>query len=254
MTDGLTRDAYLGGRVQLFQPQRGYRAGVDPVLLAAAVPAKAGQSVLDLGCGVGAVSLCLHARVPGLAITGVELQPAYADLARRNAAENNADMQVIEADLTALPVGLRQIQFTHVVANPPYFPGDGRRAAQDAGRETARGEETPLDTWIDVAARRLAPQGWLHMIQRADRLGDLIAAAHGRLGSLEVLPITGRQGRAAHLVILRARKGGRAPFRLHAPLVMHEGVSHPGDREHYTSEINAILRDGLPMNWPQAQS
>jgi tRNA1(Val) A37 N6-methylase TrmN6 len=71
---------------------------------------------------------------------------------------------------------------------------------------------------------------------------------------LEVLPITGRQGRAAHLVILRARKGGRAPFRLHAPLVMHEGVSHPGDREHYTSEINAILRDGLPMNWPQAQS
>ncbi|WP_348656358.1 methyltransferase, partial [uncultured Sulfitobacter sp.] len=73
--DALTRDAFLGGKLHLWQPRKGYRAGVDPVLLAATVPAQAGQRVLELGCGVGAVSLCLGARVPGLQLTGVEIQP-----------------------------------------------------------------------------------------------------------------------------------------------------------------------------------
>lgn len=250
MTEDLTCDAYLGGRVQLLQPKRGYRAGVDPVLLAACVPARSGQTVLDLGCGVGAASLCLHARVAGLEITGVERQVHYAELAIQNAQKNSARMQVVTADLAALPAALRQRQFTHVIANPPYFQSDGRRAAQDQGREAARGEETPLDTWMEVASKRLAPLGYLHVILRAERLGDLISAVHPRLGSLEVLPITGRQGRSAHLVILRAKKGGRSPFRLHAPLVMHEGSLHQGDAESYTAEIRGILRDGLPMDWP----
>lgn len=251
MTDALTRDAYLGGRVQLFQPEKGYRAGVDPVLLAACVPARAEQSVLDLGCGAGAAALCLHARVPGLVLTGVERQPFYADLAQRNAQDNNANMRVVQADLSALPVDLRQEQFDHVITNPPYFQEDGRRAAADAGREAGRGETTPLETWMDVAARRLAPRGYLHVIHRAERLADLIAALHSRLGSLEVLPLTARAGRAAHLVIVRARKGGKSPFRLHAPLILHEGARHPGDQEHYRAEINVILRDGQPLNWPK---
>ncbi len=250
MTQTLTQDAFLGGRVQLGQPQDGYRAGVDPVLLAAAVPAKAGQSVLDLGCGAGAASLCLHARVPGLLFTGVERQAFYADLAVQNARDNGAQMRVFPCDLADLPVEVRQEQFAHVIANPPYFPSDGRREAEDPGREAGRGEVTALDTWMDTAARRLAPLGYLHVVMRADRLGDLITATYPRLGSLEVLPISGRIGRVAHLVILRARKTGRAPFRLHAPLVMHEGAQHEADAESYTAEIKGILRDALPINWP----
>ncbi len=249
MSNDLTCDAYLGGRVTLLQPKQGYRAGVDPILLAASVLAKSGQTVLDLGCGAGAASLCLHARVAGLEITGVERQAQYADLAIRNVQANNADMRVIAADLTALPAEIRQQQFTHVIANPPYFPNYGRRIAADQGREAARGEVTPLNTWIDVATKRLAPLGYLHIIQRADRLADLIQAAHPRLGSLEVLPLTGRQGRLAHLIILRARKGGRSPFRLHPPVVMHDGTAHTHDAESYTAQIRSVLRDGLPLNW-----
>src|SRR3546814_8190614 len=48
----ITEDAFLGGRVKLRQPEVGYRAAIDPVLLAAAVPAVAGERVADLGCGV----------------------------------------------------------------------------------------------------------------------------------------------------------------------------------------------------------
>ena len=97
--EGLTRDAFLGGALSVWQPRRGYRAGIDPVLLAAAVPAVAGQSVLELGCGAGVASLCLGRRVPGLVLHGVEIQQDYANLARRNGAENDIGLTVTTADL-----------------------------------------------------------------------------------------------------------------------------------------------------------
>ncbi|QDI76775.1 MULTISPECIES: tRNA1(Val) (adenine(37)-N6)-methyltransferase [Leisingera] len=248
--DELTRNGFLGGRVQLWQPARGYRAGVDPVLLAAAVPARAGEAVLELGCGAGQALLCLAARVPGLALAGVELQAPYADLARRNAAASGQAIDVYETDLAAMPEALKQRQFHHVIANPPYYRAGAHSQARDAGRKIALGEGTPLADWIAAAARRLAPKGYLHMIQRADRLPDMLAGCSGVLGSLEVLPLAPRQARAAELVILRARKGGRAGFRLHAPLILHEGDRHERDGESYRPEIRAVLRDGAALPWP----
>ena len=246
----LSSDAFLSGRLSLLQPRKGYRAGIDPILLAAAVPAKPGQSVLDLGCGAGAAILALAARVPELTVTGVEVQPGYAQLAQRNAERNAIALDVVQSDLVALPDDLKQRQFDHVIANPPYFDPNRRSAATDRGRETALAEQTPLETWIDVAARRLAPKGMLHMIHRIERLPDVLAACGSRVGALEILPLCARQGKAAHLMLLRARKGGRADFRLHAPLILHEGTRHDGDRDSYQPAISAVLRDGELLRWP----
>ncbi|CUK00630.1 N5-glutamine S-adenosyl-L-methionine-dependent methyltransferase [Ruegeria denitrificans] len=243
----LTCNDFLNGRVRLWQPRSGYRAGVDPVLLAAAVPATCGHTVLELGCGAGAAILSLLARVPGLQGVGVELQAPYAELARRNAAENEAPLEVVEADLAALPADLKQRQFDHVIANPPYYRAGAHSAAADDGRAIALGEGTALDLWLDIAARRLAPRGYLHMIQKADRLPDMLAGCNGRLGSVEVLPLVARTGRAAELVILRARKGGKAAFQLHAPLILHAGDSHERDGESYTPQVSAVLRDGAVL-------
>ncbi|MDH3264506.1 MAG: methyltransferase [Paracoccaceae bacterium] len=240
----LSEDHFLGGRLRLLQPQEGYRAGVDPVLLAAAVPAQLGQSVLELGLGAGAASLCLAARVPGLALAGLELQPAYAALARENATANGIALEVVEGDLAAMPDALRARRFDHVLMNPPYFHRAGGTPAANPGRETALGEALPLSAWVEAAARRLAPGGTLSAIQRAERLADLVSACAGRLGSLEVKPVAPRAGREASLVLLRARKGGRAAFRLHAPLILHEGARHEHDGESYRPEAQAILRDG----------
>lgn len=244
---GLTRDGFLGGRLAILQPRTGYRAATDPVLLAAAVPARAGQSVLELGCGVGVASLCLLARLPGLSATGIERQPDYADLARRNAAAAGLPLTVVTADLCDLPAGLRGRSFDHVIANPPYFRAGDGTSARDAGREGALREETPLAVWTDAALRRLAPGGWLTMIHLAERLGDLLATLDARAGSVSVLPVAPRIGRPAIRVILRARKGGRAPLRLLAPLVLHDGVAHLRDGDDYSAAARDILRDGQPM-------
>ena len=247
MSGETTTNAYLDGRLSIRQPARGYRAGVDPVLLAASVPARAGQNVLELGCGVGTASLCLGHRVPGLRLVGVELQPDYAMLAADNAGANGQDMEVVEGDLADLPPALKQQRFDHVIANPPYFDRTASTAAQDAGREVAMGEATSLETWIDVAARRLAPKGYASFIHRAERLPDILSAMRGRLGSIEVLPLQPREGKVAGLILVRARKGGRADFRLHAPVVMHLGGRHERDEESYTPQIRAVLREGAAL-------
>ncbi|MEQ6248875.1 methyltransferase domain-containing protein [Sulfitobacter sp. HNIBRBA3233] len=246
MTDeGLTRDAFLGGLLHLWQPRRGYRAGVDPVLLQASVPARAGDRVLELGCGAGAAILCLGARVPGLSLTGVERDPDYAALARRNGGDGLA---VVEADIAALPVDLRQRQFDHVLANPPYWRRDASVATDDPAKEAAFAEQTPLALWIETAARRLAPRGLLHFIHRAERLPDMIRALPHDMGSIEVLPIAARTGRGADRVILRARKSGRGDFRLHPPLIMHEGDSHR-DGDQFTPAVRAVLRRGASLDF-----
>jgi tRNA1(Val) A37 N6-methylase TrmN6 len=245
--DSLSRDAFLGGRLRVWQPRRGYRAGVDPVLLAASVQARAGQAVLELGCGVGVAALCLAARVPGVVLTGVEIQPDYADLARRNAADAAVALEVVTADLAALPPGLRQRRFDHVMANPPYFRRDQSTRAQQADREVALGEGTALALWVEVAARRVVDGGHVTFIQRAERLPELIALMTARLGSVEVLPLTPRRGRAAQLVLIRGRKGGRAAFRLCDSVLMHAGAAHDGDRENYTPLVGAVLREGAAL-------
>lgn len=246
--DQLSDDKFLCGRLRLLQPVKGYRAATDPVLLAAACPAEPGQSVLDLGCGAGAAALCLGYRVPGLALAGLELQPAYADLARRNAERNGIPVDVHEGDLARMPAVLRR-DFDHVITNPPYYHPGGS-PSPIAARARAMQVDTPLTDWVAAATRRLRPGGWLTLICGADGLPQVLAALAPKMGPAAVLPLTAREGRPALRIILRARKGGRAPFRLLAPFVIHDGPAHDGDRESYTPAANAVLREGADLCAP----
>ncbi|KIN62084.1 Methyltransferase small [Sulfitobacter noctilucicola] len=242
----VTHDAFLGGLLYLLQPRSGYRAGLDAVLLSACVKAKKGQSVLELGCGAGAAILCLGTRVPGLTLVGVERNAGYAALARRNGGEL---LEVVQADLTELPIELRQRQFDHVLANPPFYDRSASVASDDVAREAARGAETALKDWVKVAAKRLAPKGQMHLIHLAQYLPDILAALPSGIGSVEVLPLAARAGRDPDRVILRARKNGRAAFKLHAPLVLHQGERHETDRPDYTPAVNEVLKSGAALRF-----
>lgn len=233
-----TTDAFLNGKVIAVQPAKGYRAGVDAVLLAACVPARSGERVLELGCGVGVASLCLAARVPDLEITGIEVQPDYAALAVTN------NVNTLVADLRALPDSIRNNQYHHIMANPPYFDRSAGSAAPNTGRDIAMGGDTPLRDWLDVATKRLAPKGYFTLILRIERLPEVLSHLQGRLGSIIVRPICARDGQEPHLFLLQARHSGRAPFRLLPALIMHDGTMHDADRENYTDRLRGILRNG----------
>ncbi|CAA7613717.1 tRNA1(Val) (adenine(37)-N6)-methyltransferase [Magnetospirillum sp. SS-4] len=234
----ITEDRLLDGTVILHQPADGYRAAIDPVLLAAAVSARNGDHVLDLGCGVGAAALCLLARHPDLRVTGLEIQPALAMLARINAEANGraAEFKVVEGSAAAPSLDLGP--FDHVMTNPP-FHREGRGTSPPGPVKAVANVEGDLDLagWIKAAVRLLRPKGRLSVIHRADRLGDLLAALAGRgIGEVRILPLWPKPDRPAGRVIVRGRKGSKAPMELLPGLVLHRPDGA------YADEAEAILR------------
>ena len=238
----LTRDAFLGGAITACQPRVGFRSGSDSVLLAAFVQARSGQSVLDLGMGAGVVALCLARRVADLEIAGLELQPAYARLACRNAGENGFEFKVEVGDVLCPPPPIAQRSFDHVVMNPPYFRERDGLAAHDSGRETANRECQTLETWIDCAIRRLKPGGRLWMMQRTSRLPEILTAVAGRCGSTMAVPLQPKAGTDSQRILLSTRKGGRGEFRLASPLVLHEEHLDCHGKRGFMPRIENVLR------------
>ena len=237
-----TEDLLLDGRVRLVQPRTGYRAAVDPVLLAASVPARPGERVVDLGCGAGAVFACLAGRVQGVETIGVERDPAMADLARRTLAANGFSGRIETADLARLPATWEAGGIDHVAANPPYLPADRADPSPDAGRAAAGVESgADLADWIAVARRCLRHKGTVTLVHRADRLDDILAALTRGFGSAVVYPLFPKAGRDAGRVLVRAVRGGRAALRLAPGLVLHQTDGA------YTPPAEAILR-GAPLD------
>ncbi|SME89583.1 tRNA1(Val) A37 N6-methylase TrmN6 [Tistlia consotensis] len=234
-------DAFLGGRLTLFQPAAGYRAAIDSVLLAAAVPAAPGERLLELGLGSGAAALCLLARVPGCRVVGLELQPLLAALARRNAATNGlaGRLEVVEGDLRRLPAALGR-GYDRVFANPPFH--EAASPAPDAQRAAAHHLAAgSLADWVGAALRCLRPRGTLSLILRADRLPEVLAALAGRAGDLRLLPLWPKPQRPARRLLLQARKGARAPLTLLPGMLLHE----PDGR--FTLAAEAVLRDAAAL-------
>lgn len=242
MVNDFSIDEFLGGRLKIKQPLRGYRAGVDPVLLAASVNAYEGEDILDLGCGVGVASLCLSQRISGLNIYGIEIQSDYAALASENSKLNSLDLNIINTNIANLPESLRQMQFDHIIANPPYFDGLSSTASLNEGRDTSRIINTPLADWVLVMAQRLKQKGWAHLIYRVDRFDKLFPLLNARFGSFVLTPIVPRAGRDAELIIIHMRKSGKAALRLESPLCLHKGGKHLADCNDYTNKVEDILR------------
>lgn len=241
-----TADSLLGGKVIFYQPAEGYRAAIDPVLLAAAVPARTGDHVLDLGAGAGAAALCLARRVPECRVTGLEIDPALVSLARTNAAENGFGerLDFFAGNVAAPPKGLRVESFDAVMLNPPYRPEGSGTPSPDAGKQRANEEsEADLRVWIGAALDFVKRKGVLVLSHRADRLDEILALLHGKAGEIAILPLWPKAGRPAKRLVLRARQGIRTGATMLPGLVLHEADGK------YTAAAEAVLRDGAALKW-----
>jgi len=235
----ITEDGFLDSRVSVRQFAGGFRSGLDAVMLAAAVPAKPGDRVLELGSGAGVAGLCLAARVPDCTITGVEIDPDLVSLANTNALANGMEARVrfVQADVLDPPPELR-ITFDHVLCNPPFHDDEGE-VSPDMLRAQALQDSGDLSLWLESGVKRTASNGTFTMILRADRLREALDALprHG----VSVFPLWPRRGAVAKRALIQLRRGKRSPFALLPGLVLHE------DDGRYTAEAGAILRAGVPL-------
>ena len=223
-------DDFLGGRIVVIQPRRGHRAGSDAVFLAASVPARAVERVLDVGAGMGVAGLCLLARVPGIEVTAVEIDAGLCALAAKNAARNGfaESFTVINADVTSpgktlKAAGLERESYDHLIANPPFHAEGAVRPAPDGARAAAHvmGGEG-LAAWVRFFAAMAAPNALLTLIHRPDCLGELLELLDGRFGGIAVFPLYPKRGEPATRIIVQAKKGSRAGLTLLPGLVLHE--------------------------------
>jgi tRNA1(Val) A37 N6-methylase TrmN6 len=225
----------LGGLVHYSQAVDGYRTGIEPVLLAASVPARPGDRVVEGGTGAGAGLMCLAARVPGIAGTGIELNEGTAALARQNVAANGfADLSILIGDVE----GWRpESTYDHALANPPWHDAGGTAPANAARALAKRARPGLLSVWAASLANGLRPRGTLSLILPARCLAEGMAAfGAAQCREITVIPLWPRQGVAAKLVILRGVRLGAGPCAVHPGLVLHEADGA------YTEAASAILR------------
>ncbi len=243
-------DDFLGGRLNIIQPRSGHRAGSDAVFLAAAVPARHGARVLDVGAGVGVSGLCVLSRVPGAQVTAVEIDRELCALADQNAARNGFSdrFTTVNADVTAPTKALREVGllregYDEIIANPPFHAEGAVRAAPDRARAAAHVmEREGLSAWVRFFATYAASKGRLTLIHRAEALSELLSLLDGRFGDIAVFPLFPKQGEPATRIIVQGRKGSRADLRLLTGLVLHKPDGN------YAARAEAVLREGEALD------
>lgn len=240
-----TTDDFYSGRIKLYQPQKGFRAGTDSLLLASALDRTLDGEALELGTGAGGALLPAAHRLPKARFTGIELDPEMVALAQRSIAANGfEDRVMVEAlDAAALPVAW-QNRFDLVFSNPPFFE-PGTIQSPGTGKEAAYLESLTLRDWLNVMLFALRPKGTLTLIHRAAELARILTVLERQTGEITVLPVHSYPGVEAKRVLVRARKGLRpGPLRLLEPKYLYQEKG--GARTQWAVNMQ---RDGAEIAW-----
>ncbi|HZY14316.1 MAG TPA: methyltransferase [Beijerinckiaceae bacterium] len=247
-----TTDAFLRGALRLQQPAAGNRAGTDAILLAAAVPAKAGGLAIDAGAGIGAAGLAAACAAPALRIALLEREPGLIALARANIAANELEHRVFvaKADLLSSEswraAGLEREAADLVLTNPPFLSAATARVSPDRDKASAHVIGAGgLEAWISACLALLKPRGTFLIIHRADALAEILQALSQRAGAFIVLPVHPRNDRPATRILVRALKGRRTPLALAPPLVLHNSDGT------FTPSAEALHRGEARVDWDE---
>lgn len=242
-----TQNLLLGGRVVLRQPAKGYRAGLDAALLAAACDAGPGERVVEAGCGAGGVLLAAAMRRPEANFAGIERDPEALVLAQENLTLNGLGARVVvqggDVDAGFRALGLPP--FDAALANPPFFDDPTTLRAPAPEKTAAWMAEGGLAAWTGFLLKAVREGGRVTIIHRADRLADLLSGLGVSAGSFQVRAIHPFADAPAKRILVRGVKTGKAPLRLLPPLILH---ARAGGEKH-TPEAEAILRGEADLPW-----
>jgi tRNA1Val (adenine37-N6)-methyltransferase len=231
----ITETALLEGKIRYRQPAVGFRSGLEPILLSAAVPLKQNERVLEAGTGAGAALLCLGARCETLVATGVEIDPSLAEIAASNVTLNQfRGIQIVCDAMERAELGG---PYDHAISNPPYHDPYGTKSPIEARERAKRGSVEMLVDWIARIAASLRYRGTLTLILPTWLIPTAISAMHqASCPCTHVFPLWPKKGKPAKLILLRGIRHARAPMQLAPGLTLHRQDGT------YTKTMQAILR------------
>ncbi len=214
--ENFTDDSILNGKILLRQPKKGYRVAIDPIILASLIEPKDNQEILDVGCGVGAISLILKRKNRSAKITAIDIDENMCELCRYNSEKNSLELNVRNIGIESMP---RENLYDIIVTNPPFFSKESSRVS--ATKELANFETMELSEWISLCLNLLKNKGHFSIIHDTSRIGDILAAIKGRAGAAEVIPIFSKENKEAIRVVVKCVKGSFSKTKIHRGIVMH---------------------------------
>ena len=245
----LSNDAFLGGRLKLLQPKRGFRSGIDSVLLAASVKAAPGDRVLDIGTGVGTVLFCLMKRIRDLKAVGIELQEEYYSLAIENSKNNGLKSEILLGDFQSPNNGLQKRMFDQIFFNPPYYAEETYKKSGNNSRDLANIEKPGvLEKMLSFSLKRCKPYGFITLINRPARLGKILSALEKGAGDIQVLPLQSARGNSFRIIV-RARKSARGETKLLEGLRLFRDTLDRNNQKAYTSQMIDVLKHGKALEF-----
>lgn len=245
----ITEDSFLGGKLSISQPRKGFRAGLDSVLLAAAINAQSGDKVFEIGSGVGTVLFCLMSRVSGLKSFAIEIMDEYHSLSLLNAKRNKFKAELILGDFLK-EKKLKNESYDHVFFNPPYYSAKDYKTSGNKLLEIANIEYPGmLKKMLSLALKRCKPYGYITLIHRPARISDILSILKDGAGEIKILPIVSSNSSMSSRVIVRARKSARGETKLLNPLFIYKNSKNLSFQKEYTSEIYKILKNGCGLNF-----
>lgn len=241
--ENYTNDYLLDKKIKIFQPQNGYRASTDAVFLSSLLDDKLvhnGDSILDVGSGTGAISLCLASRLKhkNVNITGIDIQQDLVELSNFSAKSNCFDdfLNYIHTDIrqkTILPSGT----FNFVITNPPYSDHD-MPSPNNSKKLAHNHQDFDLTGWIGFCLKMLKPKGYLLLINRAEAINEILISLQNKAGSIQILPMYSKQNQDAKRVVVIAQKTAKGITKILPPFYTH---NQDGT---YTPKAQSILRLG----------
>lgn len=240
--DNFTNDYLLNKKVRILQPVDGYRASSDAVLLASLIEnIKLSDTILDVGSGTGAVSLCLAYRFPENHIAGLEIQPQLTDLAKQSADINNfANLVYYQADIRQKKLPVSPCFFNHVITNPPYSEHD--RPSPNLSKALAHNHtDFTLNEWLKFCLKMLKPFGKIYLINRVEAIDEILNTFSKRAGGIKIIPVYSKPGQQAKRILISAQKDSKAPTVICPPFYMYNSDGT------YTWAADEILRKGKSL-------
>ena len=240
----ITDDTFLGGKLSLFQPKKGFRAGLDSVLLAASINAQSGDKIFEIGAGVGVVLFCLMQRVSNLNAKAIEINEEYYSLLAINAKRNKFKPNLLLGDFWSNP-NLKNENFDHIFFNPPYYPFNSFKSSNNKLLNIANFEyPNLLKKMLTFSLRRCKSYGYITLIHRPAKILEILSTLSSGAGDIKILPILGSNSKNISRIIIRARKSAKGETKFLRPLNLYQNLNYSDKKKHYTSELQDILKNG----------
>lgn len=202
--------------MKLFQLKDGYRYNSDSLFLwdffCRNSKIKAGQNLLDVGCGCGVLAL-LVARDFECEISAIDIQQINIELCQKNATQNALNIKCVCADVRLFGLENKN-SFAKIISNPPFY--DFGSSSKSEHIFTSRSANAlKIKDFASSCATLLKEQGELFFCYDARFLDSVFAALlEVRLKPVKLSLISSKEPKSPKLALIKAIKGSKTPLEI----------------------------------------